>query len=150
MEWNLAYTDNTWNEIKRILIIQWAAKVLGAAKGLRAALPTQIWGTSRWARELIFVKWKSTKFWFRISNKKLTFFFFTMSFFNSKKINFFWLFFSLITCGEAKQFLVFSVALSWRAYHSWSSIHFSYDVVGKNFEKISSKVRFLDFAHFYI
>ncbi len=41
-----------------------------------------------------------------------------------KKSIFFRLFFSLITCGKAKQFLVFSSALSWRAYHSWSSIGF--------------------------
>jgi hypothetical protein len=34
--------------------IQWAAKVLHAAKVLLAAIRRRIWGTSHWVRDLIF------------------------------------------------------------------------------------------------
>jgi hypothetical protein len=118
-----------------------------AAKELRGALPTHIWGTSRWARELFF-KTERARIWFRIS-KQIWLLSFLMSFFNSKKIDFLRLFFSLITCGEAKQFSVFAITLSWRAYQPWSSFHFSYDVLGKKIlKKLAQKLGFLMLSKF--
>jgi hypothetical protein len=119
--------------------VQWAAKVFIVAKVLRVALPMHIWGTSWWARELIFLKRKGKKFSFRISNKKLTFY---MSFFNLKKKSIFWLFLWLITCSEAKQFSAFQ--LHFLEGLTNPDLHFSDDVLGKKFlKKLASKLGFL-------
>jgi hypothetical protein len=57
-------------------VLQWTARVLYTAKVLCTTLPPHIWDTSWWARNLIFFKWKTRKFWTRICLKKLHFFIF--------------------------------------------------------------------------
>ncbi len=91
-----------------------SGKRFARGKVLLAAISEQIGSTSRWAKELIFKKWKSSEFWFRICNKNWLFHF-EYIFFFFKKLTYFGSFF---TCQLRwyQQIWVFQITISWRAH----------------------------------